>query len=212
MKLAAIALAAGLSRRMGPENKLLLLLAGKPLFSYTLRLLRADCFFSRVVVTNTPAIGRAAAAAGFLVAASPDSEQGLAKSLQAGIAAAGAADGWIFFNCDQPQLTEKEVGPLVQAFFSSNQIVVPLIKGRPASPCIFPARFKSELMALPGDEGGRAVYKNHPSEVCFLSFDDKAAFADVDTMADWLALSNDITEKQKKSLNREGGTALVHDS
>ena len=211
MKLAAIALAAGLSRRMGPENKLLLLLAGKPLFSYTLRLLRADCFFSRVVVTNTPAIGRAAAAAGFLVAASPDSEQGLAKSLQAGIAAAGAADGWIFFNCDQPQLTEKEVGPLVQAFFSSNQIVVPLIKGRPASPCIFPARFKSELMALPGDEGGRAVYKNHPSEVCFLSFDDKAAFADVDTMADWLALSKD-TEKQKKSLDRDGGTALVHDS
>ncbi len=211
MKLAAIALAAGLSRRMGPENKLLLRLKGKPLFSYTLRLIKEDCFFSRVVVTNTPAIGRAAAAAGFFVAASPDSEQGLAKSLQAGILAAGAADGWMFFNCDQPQLTEKEVGPLVQAFFSSNQIVVPLIKGRPASPCIFPARFKSELMALPGDEGGRAVYKNHPSEVCFLSFDDKAAFADVDTMADWLALSKD-TEKQKKSLDREGGTALVHDS
>lgn len=208
MKLAAIALAAGLSRRMGPQNKLLLLLEGNPLFLYTLRLLKADGFFSRVVVTNTPAIGRAAAAAGFLVAASPDAEQGLAKSLQAGITAAGAVDGWMFFNCDQPQLTEKEVGQLVQAFFSSNQIVVPVIEGQSVSPCIFPVRFKAELMALPGDEGGRAVYKKHPSEVCFLSFDDKAAFADVDTMADWRAL----TEKQKKSLNREGGTALVHDS
>jgi Uncharacterized MobA-related protein len=184
-KIAAIALACGLSRRMGSKNKLLMPFEGRRLFEYTLDQIAAVDFSEKIVVANERQIHQYAQKRGFLTVQNKEASTGRASSLQAGIFSAVEADAYMFFNCDQPLLRGITIKSLLAAFERTNKIIVPKIFDRYGSPCIFPSRFREELLALAGDKGGKIVYKKYPKEVEVVKFDDRTDFMDIDIEEDF---------------------------
>ena len=167
MKTALILLAAGLSRRFGPEDKLLLELEGRPLYRHTLDKLEQlrDEDTRLLVMTNTPAIQDWCGGRGIPWGASPRAAEGISHTIRAALALAGEADSYVFFVSDQPRLRESTIGRLLECCRGSGAPLGCLsCGGRRGNPAWFSARFRPELEALSGDTGGRAVLQRHLEE------------------------------------------------
>ena len=208
MKVAAIVLCAGLSRRMGKQDKLLMDFAGSPLFSYVLDLVAAADFSMRIVVANREEIGTYARQNGFVVVKNPLAADGMATSICAGISGikkqkkSDNIDGIMFFNADQPFLCRKVVQKLLAVFAQTlaagkPHIIVPVYEDTPASPCIFPWHFLPELLRLRDDHGGRMVYRQHWNETVIISCGKKQDFIDIDTIED---IENFLVLAQTKNI------------
>ncbi|MBS5144772.1 MAG: NTP transferase domain-containing protein [Butyricicoccus pullicaecorum] len=182
----AVVMAAGLSTRMGAD-KLSLLLAGKPVFVHVLSCVSDIPFAERLVVTNREQIARYAVQHGFRVVPSPDAALGMGYSVAAGARAVRAdTQGIMFLNADQPFISREIIEKLYGLFRDKNQIIVPCVKEKPSSPCIFPIRFRQALAALTGEQGGRQVYRKHLDETCFVPQQSAELFADLDYPSDYL--------------------------
>lgn len=185
VRLAVVILAAGLSRRMGSTDKLIMEFLGQPVFMRALALAKGLKPFCCAVVTNTAEIRRAAEEAGFAVTENPHAASGIASSIVCGIRALpDRYDQVLFLNADQPLLRLEVVRRIVAAGQSADCIFVPRCGGEPKSPCLFPVRFCAELEQLSGDKGGRQVYRRHPEEVRFIDFMEPEDFFDIDTQED----------------------------
>ena len=196
-QIAAIALASGLSRRMGSENKLLLSFAGRCLFEYTIDQIALAGFAEKIVVANALQIHQYAKERGFLMAQNKEAASGRASSLQAGILNAADADAYMFFNCDQPLLGDITIKKLVAVFERTDKIIVPKVSDRYGSPCIFPRRFREDLLALVGDNGGKIVYRKYPKEVETVDFIDQTDFMDIDRVEDFPIVLEQIKLRDK---------------
>lgn len=178
--IAAVVLAAGLSRRMG-QDKLLLPLNGQPVFTYPVDLLADLPFDQRVLVTNTTKIKDYAQKHGFEVVPSPDAALGMGHSVAAGAQAVDEQmTAAIFLNADQPFLTAKLVHTLCKTCLDTDKITIPKIHDRPSSPCVFPKRFLPELMTLTGDQGGKQVYRQYPEQTVFVDWTEERTLIDLD--------------------------------
>ncbi len=189
MNIAAVILAAGLSRRMG-QNKLLLPFRGGSLLGRTLRLTAALPFSQRILVTSEQ-VQRALLQGGelppdFQVVLNHAAEQGQSVSLRLGTAAA-SGDGYLFFTGDQP-LLDKTVVLSVLECAAPDRIVVPRALGRPGNPVFFGARFREALLDCRGDRGGRGVRDAYPQCCIYLDVPDARCLADIDTPEQYAAL------------------------
>ena len=120
--IAAVVLAAGLSRRMG-QDKLLLPLNGRPVFTYPVDLIANLPFDQRVLVTNTPEIRDYAQKHGFKVVPSPDAALGMGHSVAAGAQAVDERmTAAIFLNADQPFLTAELVHILCKTCLDTDKL------------------------------------------------------------------------------------------
>lgn len=179
--IAAIALGAGLSLRMG-KNKLLLPWQGKPLGEHVLHTLARSPMEKKVLVSNAPLLQERGAALGFLVGENQEAQLGISTSIRRGLTLAGKGwDGYLFVTCDQPLLRLETVQALCEAFCREDKIIVPQWEGQRKNPCIFPGRYYDELAALTGDQGGKVVYRAHPEDVLLLSVGSQEEYQDIDT-------------------------------
>ena len=106
---------------------------------------------------------RIARAEGAAVAFAEPAEEGRAASVRAGVRAAPDARGWLFALADQPHLLPQDFAALLAvAARDASCIVHARYAGERGSPVLFGARFREELLALRGAEGGRAVLQAHP--------------------------------------------------
>jgi len=182
MNVTAIVLAAGLSRRMGQE-KLLLPVAGVPMVQHTLDLIGELPFAKRILVT-TPTIATAVRVDGEIVY-NPTPELGQGLSVRLGVLAAEPSSSLLFFTGDQPFLNGAVVEAILAAHDGEN-IVYPVdLDGQPKSPTLFAPRFREDLLALQGDEGGRQVRRRYPEACCGVRIADRRALFDVDTPIDY---------------------------
>ena len=188
MRIALIYLAAGNSHRFG-SNKLLYPIEGKPMYRHVLDRLtmicRTDSRYSLTVVTQYDEIaGRLAENPAIRVAFSPESKNGAAYSVRAGIEAAGEADAYVFFVADQPYLSEKTVREFLD--FAAAQppggIVCVSAGGETGNPVWFDAAYRTELLALSGDRGGKAVVRRHLDSVRLFEITDAAELTDIDSL------------------------------
>lgn len=178
--IAAVVLAAGFSRRMG-TNKLHLPVRGKALFMYAIDRIVKLPFAQRIVVTNDAKIAQYAQAYSFIWVRSPYAAQGMGASVAAGAKALHASmQGAMFFNADQPFLMETQIKKLIECFEHQGGIVVPYVKNRPCSPCIFSNEFFDELCALTGEQGGKQIYQKHSACLHALEFQEEQSFVDLD--------------------------------
>ncbi len=182
-RIAFVVLAAGRSTRMGPVNKMLADIAGRPMVRRVAEAALTSRARPVAVVTGHMAAEVSSALAGLDVTlvANPDYATGLASSLKAGIRALSpSCDGALILLGDMPQIAPEHLDALVAAF-APDAIVVPVHGGRQGNPVLWPAKYFSELLQLDGDAGAKRLIGTHAAHVREVDLDTDAIFADIDT-------------------------------
>lgn len=185
---AALVLAAGCSRRMGGENKLLAEVGGVPL------VLRAvNAALASQAASVTVVLGHEAERIGALLAGrplrwvyNPDYASGLSSSLRAGLAALPeAAEAVVVMLADMPYVSAAHIDRLISAFDPRQPaIIVPQRAGRRGNPILWPRALFAAMQTLSGDEGARGLLAAHADRIHFLDMDDGAIHLDIDTPQD----------------------------
>jgi molybdenum cofactor cytidylyltransferase len=137
-----------------------------------------------VVRTGDDALAAAFAREGAWVVVAERAAEGMGASLAAGIAAAGAADGYVVALADMPWVAPATIRAIVEALRSGASIAAPRHLGKRGHPVGFAAAHRDELLALSGDSGARTIVEANASLVDFVDVDDAGVLADVDVPAD----------------------------
>jgi len=196
LRLAAILLAAGASRRFGDDNKLLTEIDGKALAQIVAHEVRS-------ALEGAPLIGvvadgeRGATVDGALapevdtIVRNKAADEGIASSIRVGLAVidqrAPNVDGLLIVQADMPNLTSAFVQHLCAVFRGSNgdEIIVPTTSdGAYRSPIIWPKSLFAELSRLSGDTGGRSILRKNAHRVRPVRAEDETVFLDIDTVDD----------------------------
>ncbi|MCY0094966.1 nucleotidyltransferase family protein [Hoeflea ulvae] len=185
---AAIVLAAGLSRRMGDVNKLLIEINGTAMIRATVSACAAVCDAPVTVVTGHQAAMIVQALAGLNVRFihNPDYAAGQAGSVVAGLKAAPQAETTLIVLGDQPLLDAQALTLLLKAHRASDRsrITIPVHGTDRGNPLVIPHLLKAALMADRANPGCRKFTRDNPDKVNPVSFDSPAFFTDLDTLDD----------------------------
>ncbi len=180
LKIGCIVMAAGNARRFG-RNKLLCEIAGQPLIVRALQTIPRDQLHCVRVVTQYPAVSAIAAQYGFPVVENLHPELGLSHTIAMGLHSLPPVDAALFLVADQPYLRQESVAKLIHFYLESPSSIAAVGRqGIHGNPCLFPASFFPELLALQGDQGGAAVIRRHPEALRLLEIDAQQ-LQDVDT-------------------------------
>ena len=182
LHIGCVVMAAGDARRFG-ENKLAAELDGKPLILRALEAVPAEAFSAVAVVTQYVQVEELARSFGFLPVHNAHPDWGISHTIRLGLEALGDCDAALFQVSDQPLLCRETVAAEVAFFREHPDKLVGLSHGGVrGNPCIFPARYFPELLALREDHGGSTVIRRHEEEL--LLFEAPAGeLEDVDTPA-----------------------------
>ncbi len=180
MRIGCVVMAAGDARRFG-ENKLAALFDGKPLILRALEAVPAEEFSAVAVVTQYPEVEALASEFGFIPVHNPHPDWGISHTIRLGLEALGECGAALFQVSDQPMLRRETVKAEVEFFRRHPDKLVGLgHDGVRGNPCIFPAAWFPELLALKEDHGGSSVIRRHEEDL--LLFECPAQeLADADT-------------------------------
>lgn len=182
----AIVLAAGTSSRMGEENKLLLPFGESTVLESVVAAVCASPIEDVVVVTGHEDrfIRDALASYRVRIAYNPEYEEGLSTSIRRGVLASDReTDAFVIVLGDMPFITDLTIGRLIELFDASREraIVVTTFQGNRGHPVVFDGSYRSDLMALTGDVGGRSILEAHPDAVVEVEVRDAHVLEDIDT-------------------------------
>lgn len=157
----AILLAAGASRRFGPQDKLLARHRGQPLIAHAAAALRATRLAQRIAVIANPAL--VPHLGGFrIVTLPPGTEPSQSTSLRAGLMAAGRPERLLIVLGDMPDITPAHLLAIIgrttaeqPAASTNGRAILP--------PACFPAAILPRLAALTGDRGAASLLADLPA-------------------------------------------------
>ncbi|TGN59364.1 nucleotidyltransferase family protein [Paracoccus liaowanqingii] len=152
-------LAAGASRRFGPQDKLLAPLGGRPLVAHAADALRVTSLDHRIAVIANPAL--VPLLDGFrIVLISPGGQQ--SDSLRAGLGEAGQLDRLLITLGDMPDVTAAHLTRILTA--ATDDLPSCSHDGTaPLPPACFPQARFAALQTLTGDQGAARLLQNLPA-------------------------------------------------
>lgn len=184
-KIAALALTAGHSRRMG-VNKLFLTLNGVSLLEIAIQNLRRldvdEVFF--VTGFEADKLEPILSAEGFRSVRNWEFETGIHSSIQAGLVNVPKDfAAFLVFLCDQPLLRISDVNNLIDAFEKSKAtIVVPTYKGQRGNPVLISMKHREKILSTSGgDRGCHYLFSEFPDEILEFPVNNAGVLRDVDT-------------------------------
>lgn len=216
-RVAAIILAAGRSTRMG-QAKQLLRLGSTTILGRTIENVRRSAVGEIVLVlgSNAGAVRRQIPIGEDVrVVVNREYAQGMASSLRAGLAALflgedTQVDAALVVLADQPFVRPETLDQLANAHRRSNaefkaQIVIPTYKGLRGNPVLLDHSVFSEVMALEGDIGCRAIFGSHAERIVKVEVEDAGILLDIDSRQDYqrlrgLGQSGPAEEKRRETL------------
>ncbi|UPG71484.1 molybdopterin-binding/glycosyltransferase family 2 protein [Roseomonas gilardii subsp. gilardii] len=184
---AALVLAAGLSRRMGPVNKLLAEdAAGRPMIARTVDHVLASRADPVIVVTGHERERVEAALAGRPVrfVHAPDHAEGLSASLRAGLEAVPEdSEGALVCLGDMPLVGPGTLDRILDGFdpAAGRSVVQPVHEGQPGNPVLWGREFFAEIRALTGDRGARGLLARHAAHLATVPVTEDSVLRDFDT-------------------------------
>lgn len=156
-----VVMAAGNARRFG-QNKLAASLDGRSLILRALEAVPGDMLDRVVVVTQYPEVMRLAGDFRFAAIHNPHPEYGISHTIELGLTALRDCDGVLFQVADQPLLRRESVAGVIRTWLAQPRCIAALSHdGVRGNPCLFPAAFFPELMALQEDHGGSTIIRHH---------------------------------------------------
>ena len=191
----AIILAAGLSRRMGEQNKLLLPIHGVPMIRHMVDVYSTVTQAPILVVTGHQADAVEAALEGCDVTTvhNPDFESGQQTSVVCGLKAATGAGPILIGLGDQPALTSQDLEALLSAHHAADpaRISIPLYEDRRGNPIVIPAALRGRLLEDKRSPGCKTFTRAHPEHVQFHPMPSPGFYTDIDTPEAYEALNAD---------------------
>lgn len=187
LKIAAIVLAAGQSKRMGPVNKLLMEIDGTPMVQRVVTAVREGGVDDICVVTGfeRERIESCLRDQGLKFVFNGSYALGMGSSLAKGAQAIddeGAA-GILVCLGDLPHLGGDTVRELVDEFKKRGGecVLMPSYMGQRGHPIIFPVSYRESLGGSSGDIGAKALIRKEEKFIVELEVDDEGVIRDLDT-------------------------------
>jgi molybdenum cofactor cytidylyltransferase len=193
-RIAIIVLAAGQSRRMGKDNKLVADVDGTAMVRRSLENLAGVVPDEPIVVTGHEAEIVASALAGLdvKIAHNPRFAAGLSTSLVTGLGALDDdVDGALVCLADMPRVSREDIRKLIAAFdpIENRAICVPTYRGKRGNPVLWGREFFDPMSRVSGDVGARHLIGAHDDKVVEVEVDSDGVMLDVDTPEMLLALN-----------------------
>ena len=200
LKISAVILGAGQSRRMGSVNKLISEIEGRSMISHIADAAEKSNVDRVFVVTGheDEEIRRALSNHDINFVHNPNYADGLSTSLRTAIGALDAdTDGVVVCLGDMPGITAEHINALINVFNpeAGRQICVPTFNGKWGNPVLWDGRFFAAIQNVSGDVGARHLIGEHQDVLCEVPIEDNAVITDLDTPA---ALSAHIAGLKKK--------------
>ena len=188
VKVSAILLAAGESRRMG-TSKLALPWGRETVLQHGLHVLLQSRVMEVVVVLSNRTRDLKSLLRGPRVklVMNPDYRKGMSTSIRRGLRAVDSrSEGVLIALGDQPFLKPATVNLLLRAFKKGKgSIVVPLFQGRRGHPVLFDRKYVTGLSRLTRDVGARSLLRESPRNIVEVKTRSKGVVADIDTWQDY---------------------------
>ena len=185
MVVKAVVPAAGLSKRFGGPNKLLLPWGDSTVIGTVARtFLFAE--IEAIFVTGRDADLVSEQVLPAKTVFNPDFGKGIGTSIAAGVKAVGESDGVLITLGDMPGLKTEVIKTLIEQFDGSSIIRATYCDQpqKPSHPIIFPSSLFGELMKLEGDSGGQSVITSNQHLLKLVEFD--GSLPDLDSLKDSL--------------------------
>lgn len=185
LPVAAAVLAAGLSRRMGKDNKLLQEIDGAPMVRKVVeQALASQC--DRVMVVLGHEADKVRAALHGLAVQFVDNfeyEEGLAASVRAAAAATDNGEALLVCLGDMPRVSAAVFDQLINAYRCQPDKAAyqPEFEGRRGNPVLWAPDAVSALAGLHGDEGARSLLRTHGDRIKLVSVQSDGILMDIDT-------------------------------
>ncbi len=180
-----LVLAAGMSRRMGDRNKLLLPWKGATMVESVVQSLHQSAVSSTVVVTGHEhqRIEDVLRQEPVTLCYNPAYDQGMGHSLARGISQLDDADAVVVCLGDMPAVASSVIDQLIAAAGAkaADVIVVPIYRGKRGNPVLVGKSFFDTLLQNEGDRGARFLMRQYPERLIEIDVDDAAILQDFDT-------------------------------
>lgn len=187
MKVGALVLAAGLSRRFGSENKLLLPMGEHTMIEKVILALKAAGVAPITVVTGYQSKEISAVLEDLdqiRLVHNPDFVLGMSTSIRRGISECSHLDACLICLGDMPYLTGMQLKMLVDNFpetGSADRILIPTFRGRRGHPVVFGRNFFGDLRSLAiSDQGARQIIEENQDRVMEVDLGTENIFLDID--------------------------------
>jgi len=182
--ISAILLAAGQSRRMNGENKLIKNIRGIPLIKYSVQnILDSDINELIIVLGYQKEIVQKIIGKNEKIkfVSNENFETGMASSIKIGIKNLSKETS-AFFIClgDMPLINKKIYNSLILAK-TNKEIVIPTYKGKQANPVLFSISMKEKIMSIEGDVGAKNILNVKNNDILNLEILDKSSIKDFNT-------------------------------
>ena len=189
--ISAILLAAGESKRMVDENKLIKKYKSIPLIKHAVSNVLNSPIDELIIV-----LGYQKKAIEKIIGenkkikfiANPNFESGIASSIKKGLDSL-SKETEAFFIClgDMPNVNKEIYNQLINASFSNKdkEIFVPYYQERQANPILFSKKMKDEIQKIEGDFGAKKIIADNEKKVFKLSIQDKGVITDFNNITDF---------------------------
>jgi molybdenum cofactor cytidylyltransferase len=193
MKIGAILLASGLSRRMGEINKMTLTVGGKPMLRHMAEtLVESNLASIHAVIGFEEAFARSALSGlDVTLVENPHYEEGQMTSVHAGLRSVqGKLDAVMVCLADQALLTSTDINQLLAQYEQGDQqrILVPTWQGQRGNPIIIPADQVNNIVSGQRNLGCKRLIEKKPELTQAYEMPNDHVVFDVDCTEDYQQL------------------------
>ena len=196
--ISAVILAAGESRRMGKQNKLLLPVGDEALLVKLVTSVCASDVGQVLVVIGHEAekIRKELNELPLNFVYNPNFSEGMTTSIKYGVKVVShECDGLLICLGDMPFINTSEINKLIHAYVKNrikgkDLIVVPVFKRQRGNPVLFSIEFRNDILEHKKESGCKEVIMKNSDSVMEIEMDDENMLLDVDTMEDYQSVSD----------------------
>ena len=196
--ISAVILAAGESRRIGKQNKLLLPVGGEAML---VKLATSVCAsdVGQVLVVIGHEAGKIRSELNEFplnFVYNPNFSEGMTTSIKYGVKVAShECDGLLICLGDMPFINTSEINKLIHAYVKNRikgegLIVVPVFKRQRGNPVLFSIEFQNDILEHKKESGCKEVIMKNSDSVMEIEMADENMLLDVDTMEDYQTVSD----------------------
>ena len=183
--ISAILLAAGQSKRMNGENKLVKKIQGIPLIKHSVRNILASSIGELIIVLGhekrivEEVIGKNEK---IKFVFNQDFESGMATSIKTGLNHL-SEETEAFFIClgDMP-MVNKDIFNLLIKSKNNREIIVPTYKNKQGNPILFSKSMKKKIMTIEGDAGAKKILELNKDKILNIETNDQSITKNFNTL------------------------------